>query len=187
MGGLAESGVRATCFGGFTIVYMHRSTDWPVPYTDSHTSRAHEVIGRSEAVTPGQEGRGRKKERGGKEEGEEKKKEWRENEGGTIRGGDQRTAKAGGQTEVHFHSLRQVHSYYNDERTACRCSLARSPACPLSCQTLRLTGFSFSVPRRRRRRTSQSPSDIRLQTSTSLRSGSEERYHSRESDRRDRR
>jgi len=42
-GGLTESGVRATCFGGFTIVYRHRSTEWPVPYTDSHTPRAHEV------------------------------------------------------------------------------------------------------------------------------------------------
>lgn len=145
MGGLAESGVRATCFGGFTIVYRHRSTDWPVPYTDSHTSGAHEVIGRAKQLRPDrkEEGERRKEE----EEKKTKRRKRQGNEGGTIRGGDQRTAKAGGQTEVHFHSLRQVHSYYNDGRTACRCSLARSPACPLSCQTLRLTGFSFSAPR----------------------------------------
>lgn len=60
---MAESGVRATCFGGFTIVYRHRSTEWPVPYTDSHTRGAHEVIGRVKEPAPGQEGRGRKNER----------------------------------------------------------------------------------------------------------------------------
>lgn len=147
MGGLAESGVRATCFGGFTIVYIHRSTDRPVPYTDSRTSRAHEVIARAKQLRPDrkEEGERRKEE----EEKKTKRRKRRENEGGTIRGGDQRTAKAGEQTEVHFHSLRQGHSYYNDGRTAYRCSLA----CPLSCQTLRPTGFSPSPRCGRRRRT----------------------------------
>lgn len=42
---MAESGVRATCFGGFTIVYRHWLTEWPVPYTDSRTL-VHEVTER---------------------------------------------------------------------------------------------------------------------------------------------
>lgn len=69
VGGLAESGVRATCFGDFTIVYRHRSTEWPVPYTDSHTPGAHEVIERvKELRSNRKEEGGRKKERE-KEEG----------------------------------------------------------------------------------------------------------------------
>lgn len=64
VGGLAESGVRATCFGDFTIVYRHRSTEWPVPYTDSHTPGAHEVIERvKELRSNRKEEGGRKKER----------------------------------------------------------------------------------------------------------------------------
>lgn len=31
--GLTESGVWATCFDAFTIVYRHRSTECPLPYT----------------------------------------------------------------------------------------------------------------------------------------------------------
>lgn len=27
----------------YTIVYRHRSTEWPLPYTDSHTLRPHEI------------------------------------------------------------------------------------------------------------------------------------------------
>lgn len=73
VGGLAESGVRATCFGDFTIVYRHRSTEWPVPYTDSHTPGAHEVIERvkelrSNRKEEAKEGRkkGKKKEERGR-------------------------------------------------------------------------------------------------------------------------
>lgn len=66
VGGLAESGVRATCFGDFTIVYRHRSTEWPVPYTDSHTPGAHEVIERVKEPRTKQEERGKKEERKGK-------------------------------------------------------------------------------------------------------------------------
>lgn len=159
MGGLAESGVRATCFGGFTIVYRHRSTEWPVPYTDSHTPGAHEVIERAKELRPDRKKEGEKKK--GNERGYNRRRQRDSAE-------KRLTYGQGRQTEVHFHSLRQVHSYYNDGRTAFLCSLARSPACPLSCQTHRLTGFSFSVPRTKAARSSQSPSDIRLQTSLPL-------------------
>lgn len=37
--------------GCFTIVYRHRSTDWPVPYTDSHTGGARGDR-KSERVAP---------------------------------------------------------------------------------------------------------------------------------------
>lgn len=63
VGGLAESGVRATCSGDFTIVYRHRSTEWPVPYTDSHTPGAHEAIERVKELRSDREGRGRQEER----------------------------------------------------------------------------------------------------------------------------
>lgn len=74
VGGLAESGVRATCSGDFTIVYRHRSTEWPVPYTNSHTPGAHEVIeGVKERRSNRKEEGGRKEERE-KEEGKAKEK-----------------------------------------------------------------------------------------------------------------
>lgn len=64
VGGPAESGVpRASC--DFTIVYRHRSTEWPVPYTDSHTPGAHEVIERVKELRSN-----RKKEGGRKKEKE---------------------------------------------------------------------------------------------------------------------
>lgn len=68
VGRSAESGVRATCSVTLqTIVYRHRSTEWPVPYTDSHTPGAHEVIERvKELLFFEQEERGRKEERKGK-------------------------------------------------------------------------------------------------------------------------
>lgn len=78
VGELAESGVRATCSGDFTIVYRHRSTEWPVPYTDSHTSRAHEVIGRVKELAPGT-GRKREKERKKKREKEREDEGRKEN------------------------------------------------------------------------------------------------------------
>lgn len=60
---MSESGVRATCFGGFTIVYRHRSTEWTVPYTDSHTL-AQEVIERvKESYVREQRERKRRKEK----------------------------------------------------------------------------------------------------------------------------
>lgn len=62
--------MRATCFDDFTIVYRHRSTEWPVPYTDSHTPGAHEVIERVKELRSN-----RKKEGERKKEREKKKEE----------------------------------------------------------------------------------------------------------------
>lgn len=65
---MAESGVRATCSGDFTIVYRHRSAEWPVSYTDSHTSGAqHKVIERARELAP-ETGRKREKRKGRKRE-----------------------------------------------------------------------------------------------------------------------
>lgn len=94
VGGLAESGVRATCFG-FTIVYRHRSTEWPVPYTDSHTPGAHEVIERVKEL------RSNRKKEGGRKEEREKEggKGTKDNtidKGCTTVTGDLRTSKADG-------------------------------------------------------------------------------------------
>lgn len=74
VGGLAESGVRATCSGDFTIVYRHRSTEWPVPYTDSHTPGAHEAIERVKELRSNREGRGRQegRKRKGRRKGDER-------------------------------------------------------------------------------------------------------------------
>lgn len=74
VGGLAESGVRATCFGDFTIVYRHRSTEWPVPYTDSHTPGAHEVIERVKELRSNRKKEGGRKKEREKEEGKERKR-----------------------------------------------------------------------------------------------------------------
>lgn len=99
VGGLAESGVRATCFGDFTIVYRHRPTEWPVPYTDSHTPGAHEVIERVKEVAFEQEERGRKEE--GKRKGRKKgtKENTIDKDCTTVRG-DLRTSKADRQTST---------------------------------------------------------------------------------------
>ncbi|KYM88840.1 hypothetical protein ALC53_02605 [Atta colombica] len=69
VGGLAESGVWATCYGDFTIVYRHRSTEWPVPYTDSHTPGAHEVIERVKELSSNRKEEGERKKEREKEEG----------------------------------------------------------------------------------------------------------------------
>ena len=73
-------------------------------------------------------GRGRKE---GREERERKRIEQieRRNERRTRETTYRQARQAGRQTDrqkstFHFHSLTQVHSYYNDERTACLCSLA---------------------------------------------------------------
>lgn len=123
VGGLAESGVRTTCFSDFTIVYRHRSTEWPVPYTDGHTPGAHEVIERVKELHSD-----RKKEGGRKKEREkEGRKETKENtidkDCTTVRG-DLRTFKA--DEDLHYRFPLDEFTPANDKRTICfACLLSR--------------------------------------------------------------
>lgn len=88
--GLTESGVRATCYGAFTIVYRHRSTELPLPYTDSHILGAHQIkTGKNDrrkgrtSTRRRRRGRRRRGERrrshGRKEKGKERRKGAKEN------------------------------------------------------------------------------------------------------------
>lgn len=76
---MTESGVRATCFGAFTIVYRHRSTEWPLPYTDSRIHGAHEIKKRKERRA--KEGRKTQKKKKQKVERKKKKKKERPTKG----------------------------------------------------------------------------------------------------------
>lgn len=98
---MAESGVRATCFGGFTIVYRHWSTEWPVPYTDSRTL-AHEVTERvKESYVSGQKEKEKRKEKKKRKRKRIEIKTTLETTYGTIKA-----------EVLLFHSLTYVHSYY---------------------------------------------------------------------------
>ncbi|KOC70502.1 hypothetical protein WH47_00647, partial [Habropoda laboriosa] len=79
--GLTESEVWATCFGAFIIVYRHRSTEWPPPYTDSHTLRLHEIKEEKNAGVAEEEGkeeREREREYTIDREGEDKRTTYRQ-------------------------------------------------------------------------------------------------------------
>lgn len=90
---MTESGVWATCFGGFTIVYRHRSTEWPLPYTDSRTPRPRARDKRGKEPWPIE--RRRKRGKSAKERNTIDRER-------TGKRNDLPTSKAGRQTEVHL-------------------------------------------------------------------------------------
>lgn len=97
----AESGVRTTCSSDFTIVYRHRSTEWPVPYTDSHTPGAHEVIERVKELRSNRKKEGRRKKEREKEGRKGTKENTIDKDGTTVRG-DLRTSKEDGDLHYRF-------------------------------------------------------------------------------------
>lgn len=126
VGELAESGVRATCSGDFTIVYRHRSAEWPVPYTDSHTPGAqHEVIERARELAPETERKrekrkGRKRERGRrrkKEEGEQKRNTTDKDKREAILRTRSRQTKTPKSTSIPLDRFTTI--YLTNERIAC--------------------------------------------------------------------
>lgn len=139
----AESGVWATCSVALQS-YIGTARPTGQYHTLTVTPGAHEVIGRVKELRPCNKEEEEEEEGDGKEEESERRRAKRERrQGNTIDrdnarvagdGDDLRTHDQGRQTEVHFHSLRQVHSYYKERRRAClRCPLVRSLSRPPAC------------------------------------------------------
>lgn len=110
----------ATCFGGFTIVYRHRSTEWPLPYTDSHTLEPHEIKEEKNV------GGGRRRKRGKKGRGKRTKENTIDREG-TGKRNDLPTSKADRQKST-FHFSIPLRRFTPTITTNEQPASARSPA-----------------------------------------------------------
>lgn len=159
----AESGVWATCSVALQS-YIGTARPTGQYHTLTVTPGAHEVIGRVKELRPCNKEEEEEEEEGdGKEEESERRRAKRERRRGNTIDRDNATSQETATIYVHTTKAdrqkstsipldRFTPTTKRDEEPASVArsfarSLGRLPACPLSCQTLRLTGFSFSVPR----------------------------------------